>query len=175
MFIQALVSCTLSKPESTENICIMSTNPSISSLNIHISIFVNATYVLYCKFVKMKSLKQKSEYSILNDKHEHWLSVCTWHCIDVSDRKSTNDWQSKDSCLQGSTYTVYSYREVNIKYEFNWGRRVMAGLRMGCFPLAVETGRYSSNPYEERVCRLCDWRDVEDQSHFLCIRHTCPV
>ena len=48
----------------------------------------------------------------------------------------------------------------------------MAGLRMGCFPLAVETGRYSTTPYEERVCRLCDWRDVKDQSHFLCI---CPA
>ena len=52
------------------------------------------------------------------------------------------------------------------------GRRVMAGLRMGCLPLAVETGRYSNIPYEERVCRLCDRGDVEDQSHFLCI---CPA
>ena len=52
------------------------------------------------------------------------------------------------------------------------GRRVMASLRMGCLPLAVETGRYSNIPYEERVCRLCDRGDVEDQSHFLCI---CPA
>ena len=43
----------------------------------------------------------------------------------------------------------------------------MAGLRMGCLPLTVETGRYSNIPYEERVCRLCDRGDVEDQSHFF--------
>ena len=48
----------------------------------------------------------------------------------------------------------------------------MAGLGMSCFPLAVETGRYSSTPYEERVCRLCDGGDVEDQSQFLFI---CPA
>ena len=40
---------------------------------------------------------------------------------------------------------------------------------MGCLSLAVETGRYSSVPYCERVCRLCDRGEVEDQSHFLCI------
>ena len=33
------------------------------------------------------------------------------------------------------------------------GRRAMSGLRMGCLPLAVETGRYSYIPYQERVCR----------------------
>ena len=52
------------------------------------------------------------------------------------------------------------------------GRRVMAGLRMGCLPLAVETGRYSHIPYRERVCRLCCRGEVEDQSHFIAI---CPA
>ena len=51
------------------------------------------------------------------------------------------------------------------------GRRVMAGLRMGCLPLAVETGRYSHIPYQERVCRLCNRGEVEDQAHFIAI---CP-
>ena len=52
------------------------------------------------------------------------------------------------------------------------GRRVLAGLRMGCLPLAVETGRYCNTPYQDRVCRLCDRGEVEDQPHFLCI---CPA
>ena len=30
-------------------------------------------------------------------------------------------------------------------------RRMLAGLRMGCLPLAMETGRYSNIPYCERV------------------------
>ena len=50
-------------------------------------------------------------------------------------------------------------------------RRVMAGLGMGCLPLAVETGRYSHIPYQERVCQLCNWGEEEDQAHFIAI---CP-
>ena len=46
-------------------------------------------------------------------------------------------------------------------------RRVMAGLYMGCLPLVVETGQYSHILYRERVCRLCNWGEVGDQSHFL--------
>ena len=48
-------------------------------------------------------------------------------------------------------------------------RRVMAGLRFGCLPLAVEVGRYTGTPYRERVCRLCNCGEVEDQHHFLII------
>ena len=47
----------------------------------------------------------------------------------------------------------------------------MASLHMGCLPLAVETGRYSHIPHQERVCRLCNQGEVEDQVHFLVI---CP-
>ena len=47
----------------------------------------------------------------------------------------------------------------------------MAGLCMGCLPVAVETGHYSHIPYQERVCRLCNWGEVEDQAHFIAI---CP-
>ena len=37
-------------------------------------------------------------------------------------------------------------------------RRVIAGLRLGCLPLAVEVGRYTGTPYKERACRLCGHR-----------------
>ena len=46
----------------------------------------------------------------------------------------------------------------------------MGGFRAGC--LAVEMGRYTGTPYSERVCRLCDRGEVEDQYHFLIICHT---
>ena len=51
-------------------------------------------------------------------------------------------------------------------------RRVLAGLRAGCLPLGVETGRYTGFPYYQRSCCLCDLGKVEDQHHFLII---CPT
>ena len=42
---------------------------------------------------------------------------------------------------------------------------------MGCLPLAVDTGHYSDNPYQERVCQLSNRAEVEDQAHFIAI---CP-
>ena len=50
-------------------------------------------------------------------------------------------------------------------------RRTIAGLRLGCLPLAVEVGRYTGTSYTERVCRLYGTRKVEDQHHFLI---NCP-
>ena len=45
----------------------------------------------------------------------------------------------------------------------------MASLRAGCFPLAVETGRYQTPkvPLRERVCKLCNNDKVETGFHFV--------
>ena len=53
-------------------------------------------------------------------------------------------------------------------------RRVMAGLHMGCLPLAVETGRYSHIPYQERVCWQCNRGEVEDLAHFIAVFRRLP-
>ena len=41
------------------------------------------------------------------------------------------------------------------------------GLRTGCLPMAVEVGRYTGTSFSSRVCRLCNYGEVEDQHHFL--------
>ena len=50
-------------------------------------------------------------------------------------------------------------------------RRVIAGLRLGCLPLAVEVGRYTCTPYTDRVCSLRGTGEAEDRHHFLI---NCP-
>ena len=45
----------------------------------------------------------------------------------------------------------------------------MAGLHMECLSLAVETGRYTHIPYQEGVCWLSNWGEMEDQAHFTAI------
>ena len=55
------------------------------------------------------------------------------------------------------------------------GRMVMMGLPAGCLPLVVEVGRYTGVPYRQRVCRLCDSGEVEDQVHFLINCHKLNI
>ena len=44
-------------------------------------------------------------------------------------------------------------------------------LRLSSHNLAVERGRWQRQPREERVCRLCDSGDVQDEQHII---SRCP-
>ena len=48
-------------------------------------------------------------------------------------------------------------------------RWVLASLRAGCLPLAVETGHFRSSkiPLADRTCPLCNCNEIEDEYHFL--------
>ncbi len=48
-------------------------------------------------------------------------------------------------------------------------RSLIAQFRMGVLPVAIETGRFKSIPVEERVCVLCNMKDIEDEMHMLCM------
>ena len=45
-------------------------------------------------------------------------------------------------------------------------------LRCGVLPLEIETGRYHGVALEDRICKLCDLNQVEDETHFLI---NCPL
>ncbi len=53
---------------------------------------------------------------------------------------------------------------------------VMAAIRGGCLPLAIETGRYHSPkiPLSDRLCVYCSSDAVEDTTHFIlfCTKYT---
>ena len=48
-------------------------------------------------------------------------------------------------------------------------RSLLAQLRTGILPLHVETGRYYRTPLEQRVCKICQTDEIEDEYHFICI------
>ena len=50
-------------------------------------------------------------------------------------------------------------------------RRNFTKLRISGHKLAIETGRHSGTPREERKCTLCNLKEVETEFHFLL---TCP-
>ena len=45
----------------------------------------------------------------------------------------------------------------------------MAQFRAGILPLEIEVGRYRNVPLSERICRMCNSGQVEDDYHFLCV------
>ena len=47
-------------------------------------------------------------------------------------------------------------------------RSLLAQLRLGVLPLAIETGRYTGKSIELRVCVVCDSNKIENELHFIC-------
>ena len=56
------------------------------------------------------------------------------------------------------------YLILNIdKYE----KSLLSQLRYGILPLRIETGRYSNEKRDERICTLCNTNSIETAEHFL--------
>ncbi len=39
--------------------------------------------------------------------------------------------------------------------------------RCGILPLEIETGRWQNKPVEERICKVCESDEVENEFHFI--------
>ena len=57
----------------------------------------------------------------------------------------------------------YVDSRVFTRYE----RSVLARLRGGTLPIAIETGRYRQIPPHDRICKSCDTNHIENEHHFL--------
>ncbi len=127
-------------------------------------------------------------YILQKEHHDHSQFMPTVDCRyslvnyrDVLISLYTEDWKQEINEIRtesGSEGRLKLYRALKdtpqteryvVDTRTVGGRRVMDGLRMGCLPLAVETGCYSHIPYQERVYRLCNQGEVEDQAHFIAI------
>ena len=66
------------------------------------------------------------------------------------------------------TPIVENYCKVNLT---RGQRSSIAKLRLGVLPIEIEIGRYNSIPREERICKVCQTGEIEDEKHFLLL---CP-
>lgn len=46
-------------------------------------------------------------------------------------------------------------------------RSALSRMRCGTFPLELEKGRIRNIPVEQRICKMCDSGEVEDELHFM--------
>ena len=66
--------------------------------------------------------------------------------------------------LLKNQYKVEKYVELNLPKNL---RSSMAMFRCGVLPLRIETGRYKSEPIEDRICVFCNLHEIETEKHFL--------
>ena len=62
-------------------------------------------------------------------------------------------------------YKEESYLTCNLSKS---ERSLLAHLRLGVFPLAIETGGYTGKSIQLRVCIVCDSNVIENELHFIC-------
>ena len=81
-------------------------------------------------------------------------------------------------CAQSAklrTYRMFKSqfsREDYLHFNLSRSERALyAQFRCGILPLRIETGRFVSEPPEQRLCVMCDTNSVEDECHFLI---NCP-
>jgi hypothetical protein len=63
-----------------------------------------------------------------------------------------------------TSFSTESYVELNLKRS---ERSVMAQFRCSILPLRLETGRFVGEPEYQRICKMCDSGQVENELHFL--------
>ena len=84
--------------------------------------------------------------------------------------------QGMSACTSLSLYREikvdFSISEYLLKIYSPKLRKVLTQIRLSSHCLCIETGRHRSVPRHERLCTLCNERDVEDEYHFTI---KCPI
>ena len=83
-----------------------------------------------------------------------------------------NDWVNMvDAKPKLRTYKLikkdYKPEQYLMSNLYKYERSLLAQLRIGILPLHIETGRYVNLRPEERLCKICNNQEIEDEVHFL--------
>ena len=63
-------------------------------------------------------------------------------------------------------------KHLSVVHNRNY-RRALSQFRMSTHNLQIEKGRYLGLPQAERLCKLCNMNDIENEYHFLLACPTC--
>lgn len=92
------------------------------------------------------------------------LDASTWKTELFNDRNNPNGNKLRTYRLYKNELKSEPYVSVSMQRSH---RSILAKFRSGSLPLFVETGRYNGVPLTDRICKLCQSRQIEDERHFL--------
>ena len=70
---------------------------------------------------------------------------------------------------------VHNFENIQALVKSNitrYQRSLISQLKFGILPLKIETDRYQGIPLEDRLCKLCNLKEIEDSYHFM---FSCPA
>ncbi|CAC5405575.1 unnamed protein product [Mytilus coruscus] len=96
----------------------------------------------------------------VNSVRNNLMDICAtkWH-TDLSNFPKLRTYRTFKS-----TYSTETYIKLNLKRR---ERSVLDQFRCGILPLRLETGRFVGEPEYQRICRMCDSGNIENELHFL--------
>lgn len=108
-------------------------------------------------FDELSCIDLEQVLSQLNNKHkENWMS-------EIENKPKLRTYRIFKYSFEVEPY-IYCKVSPSIRSTF-------AKLRCGILPLEIETGRWKNKPTNERICKLCNQNEIEDECHFL---FSCP-
>ena len=92
-------------------------------------------------------------------------------------RRHLEAWQtslnsSSKLSLYRSIKTAYGHEHYLNSLNVRKYRHAYAQLRSGFHELEIEKGRYNNTPFADRLCKICNLDQVENELHFILI---CPM
>ena len=92
-----------------------------------------------------------------------WSMLHEKHCL---------EWKQEiDNKPKLRTYRIFKNNFEAEPYVISFlsrgTRSCIAQFRCGILPLAIETGRWSGLQYDNRICKICNGTEVENEYHFI--------
>ncbi len=114
----------------------------------------------------LSEIKQKPIYSAMTTVDIQVATKALFIGVGREWKESLNSYKAKLDVYKNikEEFGVEKYLQINIdKFE----KSLLSQVRYGILPLRVETGRFTNEPREKRICTLCNVDTVETVEHFL--------
>ena len=99
-------------------------------------------------------------------------------CYDILNRRLLDQYYQSWYASITDSEKLHIYRSIKTEFVleeyllYNTNVKLLSHLRFGILKLNVETGRYYNINREDRLCKCCSMKNVENEYHFMLV---CPA